>query len=650
MKKFLVAFSFLAIFLARGALAVTSGTDLLLPAAGRGVGAADSSWITDVYIFNPGEVATSAEVFWLKRDQANTSPQSRSFSIAPGATLVLEDVAYETFGLQTASGAIRVIAEHNVVVNSRIYNRKESATFGQGFEGVPRDAAIFAGGVTDVSGLTESFSFRTNVILIDASDDNAGSVVELSLRNRDGSEIASRVYSLLRLEPKLFPATDLGSAGFENATLHARVIQGAAIVMASKVDNDPATGDPTTLESWTGGERAADDGDPLVLTGGTLIDGNGGPPVNDSTVVIQGSRITFAGPASDVELTGRATFVDVSGLTILPGFFNTHVHEASYSQSDPAGSIELSRLAEWAWGGVTTVRDVTSPMSRLSEYRNAYSAHRDPKLARLLIAGPCFEVPGGRAETYNRIIITSVEDARKKTGQLLDAGSDVVKLYFEDGSIFNESWNVMSTDEARMIVGVAHGRGKMATVHVQEAYLVERALDAGVNDICHSQLDGPVPDELIQRMAQSGVYLVPTLEMVDTAPHFMPVALGNLKRMVAAGVRVAIGTDYSFTFSIEFELGMPSKEMSLMQRAGMTPMQIIVAGTKNSAQVCGLGNELGTIERDKTADLIVVQGNPLEDLSVLKNDLKMVIHYGEIIRNELPGEPELINASVTLRR
>lgn len=389
---------------------------------------------------------------------------------------------------------------------------------------------------------------------------------------------------------------------------------------------------------------SAEEGEIVVYRGATLIDGNGGAPVNHAAVVVEGDRILFAGPESEIELPSIAVVHSLGGLTILPGFFNTHVHEVSYIQAMP-GRLELSRLEAWVWEGVTTLRDVTSPREELFRFKQNEEVQNDPNLARLLMSGPCIEVPGGRAETYNRLIIHSPEDARQKIEALLDDGADVVKLYFEDGSIFGESWNVMTTEEARMIVKVAHGRGKKVTAHVQEAYLVEQALDAGVDDICHSQVDEPVPDYLIERMVEQGMSIVPTLEMSNTWQPALVTSLVNLARMVELGVDVAVGTDYSYTFDIEFEVGMPLTEMLLMEQGGMTPMQIIVAGTKNSARVCGLERELGTIENDKIADLIVVNGNPLEDLSVLKQNLVMVVHGGVIIRDDRPkvGTPRRVS-------
>lgn len=383
---------------------------------------------------------------------------------------------------------------------------------------------------------------------------------------------------------------------------------------------------------------SADDPEIVVFRDLTLIDGNGGAPVGNAAVVVQGDRILFAGPESEIEIPSAATIHGLNGRTLLPGFFNTHVHEVTFRGSG-IGEIETSRLAAWAWEGVTTLRDVTSPRRELIRFKSNEEIQNDPFLARLLMAGPCIEVPGGRAEEYNRLIIHSVEDAREKIEDLLDDGADLIKLYFEDGSIFGESWNVMTTEEARMIVKVAHGRGKKVTAHVQEAYLVEKALDAGVDDICHSQVDGPVPDHLIERMAEQGMSLVPTLEMSSTGGrHSLHTSLANLARMVELGVSVGVGTDYSYTFDIEFEIGMPLTEMLLMEEGGMTPMQIIVAGTKNSARVCGLESELGTIENGKIADFIVVDGDPLEDLTILKHDLVMVVHAGVVIRDDRPDE------------
>ncbi len=156
--------------------------------------------------------------------------------------------------------------------------------------------------------------------------------------------------------------------------------------------------------------------------------------VTRAAVVIQENRILFAGPENEIEMPSSAVVHDLEGLTILPGFFNTHVHEAALSgHTGPPGAVPTGGVGV---GG----RHDPSRRDLAARGAPALQAERGsaevPPFARLLMSGPCIEVPGGRAETYNRLIIYSAEDARRKIEDLLDDGADVVKLYFEDGSIF----------------------------------------------------------------------------------------------------------------------------------------------------------------------------------------------------------------------
>jgi imidazolonepropionase-like amidohydrolase len=357
----------------------------------------------------------------------------------------------------------------------------------------------------------------------------------------------------------------------------------------------------------------------IVLLGGTLIDGYGEDPVRDAAVVIEGERIVFAGPRAGVAIPNQAQIISTQGMTILPGFINAHVHYTT----------EPTRLRTWAYEGVTTVRDVGMTMEGFYWIQDYLSEHPEPTLARLLCSGPIVDVPGGRPHASYGILIVSPEDARDKTNYLLDAGVDLIKVYLEDGSIMNESWDVISLEELQAIVEVAHNRGAIVTAHVQEAYLVERALDGGVDDIAHSQLDELVPYPLIDRMIADDIYLVPTLEIYQV-PYMRQMAMNNLGRLVERGVKIALGTDYDIQYGLE--LGMPSEEIRLMFQSGMTPMQIIVAATKHGAHVCNMEDEIGTLETGKIADILVVNGDPLDDLNVLKHNVMMVFHSGTLIR------------------
>ena len=136
-------------------------------------------------------------------------------------------------------------------------------------------------------------------------------------------------------------------------------------------------------------------------------------------------------------------------------------------------------------------------------------------------------------------------------------------------------------------------------------------------------------------MIEDNVYWEPTLELWRCVRNLHQVkwdaqALDNLQRFSQAGGKVALGTDYG-GYRCDFDLGMPMSEIDLMLQAGMTPMQIIIAATKNAAYVCNLEEQIGTLEPGKIADILIVAGNPLVDIQAL-NDVQMVVHNGVIIR------------------
>jgi imidazolonepropionase-like amidohydrolase len=368
----------------------------------------------------------------------------------------------------------------------------------------------------------------------------------------------------------------------------------------------------------------------LVLVNGIVIDGTGADPVFDASIVIQNGRIKDVGAHSQVEIPDDAKIIDVRGAAILPGFINAHVHNG-YSRYN---------LKTWAQSGVTTVRDLgANPQEPLFSIRD--SVLKENQYARLVAAGPIVTVPHGYPVTpfgsRNVLIITSPEDARLKVGELLDDGADVVKVAVESGQIFGVEISTFSLEELTEIVKVAHERGTVVTAHVTSSRDLYRALDGGVDDIAHMVVTS-LPDELIEKMIENDVYWVPTLELWNGVnPSLGDLAIENLGRFVSAGGYVALGTDYG-GYSIRFDLGMPVREIEWMTEAGMTPMQVIVAGTKNAAHVCNMESELGTLEVGKIADIFVVDGNPLDDIHSLTKCL-IVVHNGEVIYLHKEDEP-----------
>ena len=360
----------------------------------------------------------------------------------------------------------------------------------------------------------------------------------------------------------------------------------------------------------------------LAFINGTLIDGTGADPIKDAVLVIQGERILAAGLRHSNDIPEGATIFDVQGATILPGFFNAHVH----------GAYNEDKLAAWARAGVTTVRDLGAhqwPPSRTLLGR----IEQDNHYARLVSGGIFITPPGGYPIAVfggNGKTISTTEEAPRAVNEMLDQGADVVKISLESGQIFEQAIPMLSTEQVTAIVATAHRRGTRVSAHATVSTDLKRAIDEGVDDVAHMIVD-PVNDDLIRAMIDREMYWVPTIELWKNVGHGQDAnVIDNLKRYVAAGGQVALGTDFEGYYT-PFQLGMPTKEIAWMSEAGMTPMQIIVAATQNAAHASNVEQDLGTLEAGKIADVLIVKGDPLQDLQAFGN-VQFVIHNGEVIR------------------
>jgi enamidase len=353
----------------------------------------------------------------------------------------------------------------------------------------------------------------------------------------------------------------------------------------------------------------------LALVNGVLIDGTGAAPIFNATVVLRNGLIEAAG--RNVSASVDTEIIDVQGRTILPGFFNTHVHRA----------FKEDVLRSWAQEGVTTVRDLGANL-RMDQFARRDRLMQYNRHARLITVGPMISTVRG----YGTLKVSSPENARREVYALAKAGADLIKIGIEDRLQYRR-YNLISLEEIRAIVEAAHACDLRVSAHVSRARHLALAIDGGVDDAAHMIVDN-LPDQLIEKMVQRNIFWVPTLELWSGVSKMYNLnwdiqAIHNLNRFVAAGGQVAIGTDYA-GHGCEFDLGMPLREMKLMQTAGMTAMQIILAGTRNAAQVCGLQKH-GTLEAGQVADVVVVDGDPLNELDSLKRTC-IVIHNGERIK------------------
>lgn len=376
---------------------------------------------------------------------------------------------------------------------------------------------------------------------------------------------------------------------------------------------------------WANGQSNGDK-KTIALVNGVLVDGTGAQPLRDAVVVIRDGKIESVGARGTVNIPENAQVIDAKGGTILPGFINAHVHQGFNEEN----------LAAWAQAGVTTVRDLDAEAYDKATFAARDRINQNPRLARLIAVGIMVTVEDGYPKFWGAtgLIVESPEDARRKINMLIDNGADVIKIGLEPGAIFGfiglASWPMLSKEEVAAIVETAHRRGVPVSAHITQTPQLKMAVECGIDDVAHMVTNEIKDDKTILTMIQKGIYWEPTLELWEGVGVGQTMVYNNLHRFIAAGGKVALGTDFAGA-RFRFQLGMPIREMELMERAGMTPMQIIVAGTKNAAHVCNREKTLGTLEPGKIADVLIVDGDPLQDIHAMAK-VRMVIKDGIVIR------------------
>jgi imidazolonepropionase-like amidohydrolase len=412
-----------------------------------------------------------------------------------------------------------------------------------------------------------------------------------------------------------------------------------------------------TLAACAAGSTRVPD-DALVIRNGALIDGTGRAPIADGVVVLHGDSIVAVGEAADFEIPESATVLDAGGGSILPGIINSHTH----ATDNP--TVRRGFLTE----GVTTVCNVGTSLAQLSGFDEA-SAPEGPA-ARGYWAGPIITVPGGYpgqvyGSQFNYEAATP-EEARAAVADLLDRGASMIKIALAPGDP-RDPWPILDLESVRAMVEEAHARGVLVRAHVFEPYLVEDiVLPASVDVIDHSPFPILSPDEeasvlgsddpgaqlfdvvapeferLLARVVEQGIVMVPTLdahigglfkkpERTLVEQIVVDVHVEAVHRFHALGGMIAVGNDYGA--NPEVESGMPLTEMKLRMAGGLTPLEVIEAGTRHAAFVCGQGETLGTLEPGKLADVIIIDGDPLSDLDAMDR-VRAVVKGGEVAHSE----------------
>lgn len=386
----------------------------------------------------------------------------------------------------------------------------------------------------------------------------------------------------------------------------------------------------------------------LIVTNGRVVDGTGADPIPAGLVAIQGNRIVAIGQSADFEIPDEALVIDAAGGTILPGIINSHVHSVSSAET---------RRQSFLLEGVTSVCDLGIPLSRMPEYEQENT--ESGPAARGFQAGPIITAPGGYPGPYYGFVVNyeiqGVDEAEHAVRDLHARGADYIKVALEPG-FDGENLPVMDIQELRSIAAAAQTHDLLVRAHVMHNDMLEVALDAGVDVIEHVPMPSFAPEELdamfddtgafnipseleshLLRMIDQGVVLVPTLDIFiggtyrrgDLNPgemaDFIQAVLGIVQFFHDSGGIIAVGNDYPGVHH-----GMPLREMDHLQTAGLSTLEVIEAATEHAAYVCGQSDELGTLEKGKLADLIVVDGDPLENLNALKS-VSYIVKDGELV-------------------
>ncbi len=419
----------------------------------------------------------------------------------------------------------------------------------------------------------------------------------------------------------------------------------------------------------------------LAFVNARVIDGTGKPPIEKGVVVVKGNVIVDVGSDASVEIPEDAKVIDVKGKTIMPGLIDAHLHIIGMRTGDfvkepiitPFGVFfarAVKDLEALINAGFTTIGDAGSIVALHLKYAVNEGTIVGP---RIVAAGLPLSQTFGHGDTHYLpiewvdyrttkkftplagLICDGVDECRKAARYALREGADYIKIMATGGVLSEKDrpeYRQFTLDEIKAIVDEARAAGRFVHAHAQGSEGIKNAIIGGVKVIAHGIF---IDEEGMEMAKERNVIVVPTFSIVEKllqvgakvgvpewglrkAEEVHKEHLENIRKAYRAGVKIATGTDFA---GGPFKHGENAMELKLfVEKLGMKPIEAIVAATKNGAEAVGLEDRIGTLEKGKLADLIVIDGNPLADINVLldTNKVLLVMKEGNIVKNLIKNE------------
>ena len=417
-----------------------------------------------------------------------------------------------------------------------------------------------------------------------------------------------------------------------------------------------------------------------LIKAGRLIDGMGGPPIQDGAVLVQDSRIIAAGPVGEVVAPEGATVetYDYPGKTVMPGMIDCHTHHNGFGDGRPGEDVaalpdevitlQAARNArDSLFSGVTSIRDNGAKNMTMFRLREAVNLGII-QAPRMVLCGRPIAIVGGHMGYFGSEVTGPVE-ATAAVRQLIKEGADYIKISATGGST-RTSFPLLpafTLDELKAMTGEAHKFGKLTATHCASTQGTIDSLDAGVDMIIHcvfKDADGKANfrEDVAERIGAQGAYVNPTVHTaratlwslqrrkeaqglsaqeqarLDESLWELEVRWTHLARLIEMGLKIITGSDSSWS---SYKLGNTVYETECLVQAGMSPMKGIVSVTSDAAKSLGIDSVTGSLEPGKEADVIIVDGNPAEDINALWNIAEVFLGGQKVDRG-----PESVLAGV----